>query len=282
MTSALVGRVVAAVGIVCGLVAIGLVLVSGAGGALHYADHGFDIAFVVGLLAYASYLPAEVGQDTAGGLAGTAVFGFFAFVPAALAFDQLGSLGSAGWLGLCTVLIPLGAAIVRVAEREEDASSAPRAPRDLRGPAMLPAIALIAVGIWLPIESGGPSYWDASVSGHALGILMALAVVALLVAIAMPAPAACGCARLSRGRDVRPRRSRVRARGVQQPERAGVRRLARGGGRDRDVRCGHRRSARAAGAPPAGAVRRDLIRTTASLPCRRRSWSAARSGSGRS
>ena len=71
MTSALAGRVVAAVGIVCGLVAIGPVLVSGAGGTLHYADHGFDIAFVVGLLAYASYLPAEVGQDSAGALAGT-------------------------------------------------------------------------------------------------------------------------------------------------------------------------------------------------------------------
>lgn len=185
MTSALVGRVVAAVGIVCGLMAIGLSLVSGAGGTLHYADHGFDIAFVVGLLAYASYLPAEVGQDTAGGLAGTAVFGFYLFVPAALAFDQLGSLGAAGWLGLCTVLIPVGAVIVRVAEHDKGAARAPAA-RDLRGPAMLPAIALIAVGIWLPIESGGPSYWDASFSGHALGILMALAVVALLVAIAMP------------------------------------------------------------------------------------------------
>ena len=186
MTSALVGRVVAAVGIVCGLVAIGPALVSGAGGALHYADHGFDIAFVIGLLAYASYLPAEVGQDTAGGLAGTAAFGFFLFVPAALAFDQLGSLGSGGWLGLCTVLIPVGAVIVRVAERGEGVGPALRAPRDLRGPAMLPAIALIAVGIWLPVESGEPSYWDASASGHALGIVMALAVVALLVAIAMP------------------------------------------------------------------------------------------------
>ena len=184
MTSALAGRVVAAVGIVCGLVAIGLVLVSGAGGTLHYADHGFDIAFVVGLLAYASYLPAEVGQDTAGGLAGTAVFGFYLFVPAALAFDRLGSLGSAGWLGLCTVLIPVGAVIVRIAEHGE---RAPRAPRDLRGLAMAPAIALIAVGIWLPIESGSASYWDASFSGHALGILMVLAVVALLIAIAVPA-----------------------------------------------------------------------------------------------
>src|SRR5580700_11364301 len=140
MTSALAGRVVAGVGIVCGLVAIGLVLVSGAGGVLHYADHGFDIAFVVGLLAYASYLPAEVGQDTAGGLAGTAVFGFFLFVPLALAFDRLGSLGSAGWLGLCTVLIPVGAVIVRVAEHADHADHA-RTPRDLRGLAMLPAIA---------------------------------------------------------------------------------------------------------------------------------------------
>lgn len=186
MSSALVGRVVAAVGIVCGLVAIGLVVVAGPAGTLHYADHGFDIAFVVGLLAYASYLPAEVGQDTAGGLAGTAVFGFYVFVPATLAFDQLGSLGAAGWLGLCTVLIPVGAVIVRVAEHDAGAPQSPRGPRDLRGPAMLPAIALIAVGIWLPIESGGPSFWDASLSGHALGIVMGLAVVALLVAIAIP------------------------------------------------------------------------------------------------
>jgi hypothetical protein len=180
MTSALVGRIVAGVGIVCGLLAIGLVLVSGAGGgALHYADHGFDVAFVVGLLAYASYLPAEVGQDTAGGLAGTVVFGFYLFVPAALAFDHLGSLGAAGWLGVCTVLIPAGAVIVARTEHAE------RAPRDLRGLAMLPAIALIAVGIWLPIDSGGASYWDASLSGHALGLLMVIAVVALLGAIVL-------------------------------------------------------------------------------------------------
>ena len=132
MTSALVGRMVAFVGIVCGLVAIGLVLVSGGGvGALHYADHGLDIAIVVGLLAYASYLPAEVGQDTAGALAGTVVFGFYLFVPAALAFDHLGSMGAAGWLGLCTVLIPAGGAIVAATEHAE------RAPRDLRGVATI-------------------------------------------------------------------------------------------------------------------------------------------------
>ena len=129
MTTSLIGRIVAAVGIVCGLLAVGLVLAFGGAGALHYSDHGFNVAFVVALLAYASLLPAEVGQDTAGGLAGTVVFGFYLFVPAALAFDHLGDLGAGGWLGLCTVLIPAGAAIVASSERGE---RPPRSPRRSR------------------------------------------------------------------------------------------------------------------------------------------------------
>ena len=42
-------------------------------------------------------------------------------------------------------------------------------------------LALVLAGIWLPVESGGDSFWDSSFSGHALGILMLLLV--LLTAV---------------------------------------------------------------------------------------------------
>jgi len=180
MSVALLGRAIAAVGIVVGLVAIGLALVTVLGFSTRYVDDGTVFAFLVVVLSLASHFPAEIGRDMSAAALGAAAFGFYLFVPAALAFDNLGDLGTGGWLGICTVLIPIGALIVRGAESRHAVPAVP--PPGNWSPAVLAAIGglvLIVVGVWLPLISGGESYWNVS---HTLGILMLL-LVALNVAL---------------------------------------------------------------------------------------------------
>lgn len=193
MTGALGGRAIAMVGIIVGLLAVGLDLISAGGATSRYLDHGVVVAFVIALLAMASYLPAEVGFDTFGAALGTAVFGFYLYVPALFAFDHLGTPGAAVWLGLGTVLIPTGWAIVRAAEAGEESAPPARAPRGaaalLRDPQLAIATAgliLLAAGIWLPVVNDGPSFWNASFSGHALGILLLLALLANVATVLLP------------------------------------------------------------------------------------------------
>jgi hypothetical protein len=167
------------IGIILGLLAVGLDLASGGG---RYLDSGAVAVFAIALLSMASYLPAEVGYDTAGTAAGVAVFGFYLFFPAVLAFGSLGLLGAGGWLGLGTVLIPIGHAIVRRAEGAHEVQPAASSPTvAVRNPLFALAVAgviLMAAGIWLPITSGGPSYWHASSSGDLVGILLLVVVLA--------------------------------------------------------------------------------------------------------
>jgi hypothetical protein len=193
MSGALAGRALAAVGIVAGLLAVALDLISGGGSTSRYVDNGAVAAFLVVLLSFASYLPAEVGLDTGAAAAGTAAFGFYLFVPGLFAFNHLATLGAAGWLGVATALIPTGWAIVRVLEREPDTTSRPSSAAKpavaLRDPLLAPVAAglsLITAGIWLPALSGSASYWNASFSGHAVGLLTLLAVALNLAALAAP------------------------------------------------------------------------------------------------
>jgi hypothetical protein len=180
MTVALAGRGVAMIGIILGLLAVGLDLASG--GASRYLDSGAVAVFAIALLSMASYLPAEVGYDTAGTAAGVAVFGFYLSIPAIVAFNHLGELGAGAWLGLGTVLIPIGRSIVRHAEGAHEDEPAAMSPAAVaRNPLFALAVAgvvLMAAGIWLPIATDGPSYWNASTSSHLLGILLLIAVLA--------------------------------------------------------------------------------------------------------
>jgi hypothetical protein len=193
MTVGLAGRAVAMLGIILGLLAVGLNLVSAGGATSHYFDNGVVAVFAIALLSMASYLPAEVGFDTAGAAAGTAVFGFYLYVPAIFAFNHLGTPAAAAWLGLGTLLIPIGWAIVRKAEHGHGeaapAASSPDHVTTVRDPLFALSIAgviLMAAGIWLPVLTDGPSYWNASYSGNALGILLLIAVLANAATLLAP------------------------------------------------------------------------------------------------
>jgi hypothetical protein len=177
----MVGRAIALGGIVCGLLALGLPLYSLGG---HYADDGTTFGFLLVLLSLASLFPSEVGRDLLVAAGGAAAFGFFLFAPATAAFDELGLLGAGAWLGLCTALIPIG---LLVAARRERPPGAPERSRDsARGvglPVCTVGLALAVAGIWLDADSSGPSYWNASSSGHAIGILMLVLVVLDIVLV---------------------------------------------------------------------------------------------------
>ncbi len=178
MAAGFLGRGLVLAGIVAGLLAVGLPFVDGS----RYADDGTVAAFLIVLLSFTSLLPAEVGRDLPAACAGSAAFGFFLFAPALYAFDSLGRLEAGAWLGLCTALIPIGALVVFIADE------AP-APGIDAGPGLLAGtvgLVLVAVGIWLDFSSTGPTYWNLSSSGHALGLLLIVLVVAdaLLLAAA--------------------------------------------------------------------------------------------------
>ena len=291
MSASLAGRALAGVGVVMGLLAVALDLVSSGGSTARYLDHGAVAAFIIVLLSVASYLPAEVGLDSLAAAAGSAAFGFYLFVPALFAFNELRALGAAAWLGLATVLIPIGWAIVRVLEREPGAT----APSAVTGAALLrdpvraqafAGLALIVAGIWLPALSGGTTYWDASSSGHALGLLT-------LLAVGREPRGALPRYRPQRGhgiaggrRHLRPgrgRTGRVRLRSSRLDRRRRLARSRRRSASDRERRGGAPRCR----APDAGrqdvgggAVAR-LLRTRVWRPCRSRSGAAAWSESGR-
>jgi hypothetical protein len=187
MTVGLAGRGVAMIGIILGLLAVGLNLLSVGGTSAHYFDSGAVAVFVIVLLSMSSYLPAEVGYDTAGTAAGVTVLGFYLYVPAIFAFNHLGTPGVAAWLGLGTVLIPIGWLIVR--RSEGHGHGEPLAGASPREPLFALAVAgliLIAAGIWLPVVTDGPDLWNASSSGHALGIIALIVVVANAATLLLP------------------------------------------------------------------------------------------------
>ena len=172
MAAGLLGRGLVLAGIVAGLLAVSLPFAA----ETRYVDDGTTAAFLIVLLSFTSLLPAEIGRDLVAAAAGSAAFGFFLVIPSIYAFDSFGSLESGAWLGVCTALIPLGALVVFAAE-----GTTAKAPAVDRGPGLPVATAglvLIAVGIWLDLGRAGPSYWNASSSGHALGLLLIVLVLA--------------------------------------------------------------------------------------------------------
>ena len=173
---AMLGRVVVLAGIVTGLLAVSLPYADGA----RYVDDGTTAAFLIVLLALTSWMPAEVGRDAIGAVAGSVAFGFFLFLPAIAAFDDLGRLDAGAWLGLCVVLIPAGALLTSRVDEQI------RIERDLGLLTATAGLVLVAAGIWLDASSDGPSYWNLSSSGHAVGLLMLVLVAgtALLVGAA--------------------------------------------------------------------------------------------------
>jgi hypothetical protein len=179
VTAGLAGRAIAGVGIVCGLLGVALTIVTLPDGfsPRHVAD-GTAFGFLVIALALASHFPAEIGSDLRGAAFGAAGLGFFLFVPARFAFDDLDFVDAGGWLGVCSILIPIGYLVLRLDRPHAPAARPARTPATLladRGTLLaLAGLALLVVGVWFGIDDGGPSWWDLSKTLAILLLLLAV------------------------------------------------------------------------------------------------------------
>ncbi len=182
-----VGELVALVGVVLAFIAnfVKFMDISNA----KYADDGTVLAaaiIILGLAAaclLASLLLGKEDLDLTAAVAGAAAFGFLLYQPAMFAFKDLGHLSWGGWLGVCAGLIPLGAGAAALWHRRSDA----KAPGiTLWTVAAAAGLVLIVIGIFSEIaDKSGVNYWDASSSGHALGLLLLLLVIVSAILIVM-------------------------------------------------------------------------------------------------
>jgi|PersoiStandDraft_1058852.scaffolds.fasta_scaffold12848_3 hypothetical protein len=176
-----IGELVAAVGVVLGLIALWTRYLDSVAPA-KYADDGTFMAagiIVLGLAAcclVASLLGAA-DLDLVAATAGAVGFGFFLYFPALAAFKSFDRLGTGAWLGVCAGLIPLGAGVAHFAARRRS---------DAKAPGVNPATAvaaiglvLVVIGIWSEvIDKSGFTYWNGAASGHALGLLLLVLAIA--------------------------------------------------------------------------------------------------------
>jgi hypothetical protein len=177
------GRAIALVGIVLALIAIWIDFVSGTS---YWDADGTIGAFLLVMSVICALLLAgnAVGTLPTGWLAiaGAILWGFYAFVPVALAFDQWDDTEAGTWLGFFGgALITLGAIIAMWRPGWAGRAIA-------MGPMTLIAalgIVLVFPGIWLDASSDGGSYWSTPGVGHSLGIvLLILAIAAALGLVA--------------------------------------------------------------------------------------------------
>lgn len=185
-----IGELVAAVGVVLGLIALWVSYIDKndfGGMTAKYADDGtieavgIIILGLAGVCLIASLLGAA-NLDLVAAVAGAAAFGFLLFMPAVFGFKELDKLGWGAWLGICAGLVPIGAGAAHLWHKRSDA----KAPGINLGTAVAAiGLVLIAVGVFMDRvdKPASVTYWKSSASGHALGLLMLLLVVVSVLAI---------------------------------------------------------------------------------------------------
>jgi hypothetical protein len=199
MYKAIAGRAIAAVGIGLGLAAIWTEVITISGRDVHvkYSEDGTVMAYLLVTLVAATVLlqVSFAGLRRLDGVAavvGAAAFGYLLYIPTGFSPDHLGYIGTGGWLGLCTVLIPIGAWMARVAERS--GPPARKKPPPLPALAVGSGLALCLAGIWLPAEHdpgvGNVTVWDFGYSisrpgdsGHPIGILLLILIGLLAILV---------------------------------------------------------------------------------------------------
>lgn len=174
MPAALVGRLIAVVGIVAAFLGIWLDVVSARGFGTSY----WNVPGILGEVLLASACLAAVAAlagltlrrpafDLLLGATGAGLFGLYLFIPAGSAFSAWDTLAIGAWLGVCCGLVVIGAAVALSAWGAE-----------IWPPYLaIAAVAaggwiLVMVGIWFGVDNqGGGSYWNPEGSGRGLGVL---------------------------------------------------------------------------------------------------------------
>ena len=190
-----IGEAVAAVGVVLGLVALWMNQVVGTSS--KYSNDGTITASIIIVLGIAACcLGASLlgygDLDLAAATTGALAFGFYLFVPAISAFKSFDWVGAGAWVGICAGLVPLGAGVAHFSAREQSDENATAA-----NPATAVAaigLVLIVTGTWMNVLSKtSTSYWNASASGHVLGLLLLLLALASALLLAGAFDSRSGC-----------------------------------------------------------------------------------------
>ena len=174
--NAIAGRAIAAIGVVLAFVCI---WVDSLPGSSYWSGDGTIGAFCLLLACLAALsLVAGYAQTQNGALVavGAVMLGFYAFVPAVLAFHDWDQTRAGTWLALAAGgLIVIGAGSSYLAARPRST------PGGLSAASLTAAagIGLLFPGMFLD-ASGGVSYWETS--GHSLGIVMLVIAVAAALA----------------------------------------------------------------------------------------------------
>ena len=182
-----IGEIVALVGVALGLIALFTkVFDTGSG---KYSDDGtiLTIGLIIVVLNACCLLAAlflgRLNLDLTAAVAGAVAFGFFLYQPAMIAFKNLGHLTWGGWLGISAVLVPLGAGAAHLWHKRSDAKAQ---GVTLWTVAAMAGLILMLIGIWSKvIDASSITYWNASSSGHAIGLLLLVLVVVSAILIAM-------------------------------------------------------------------------------------------------
>jgi hypothetical protein len=174
MEAATTGRLVAAVGVATAFLGIWLNAVDTPEFSISYWDLDgtlagvlLALAWLAGLAVAGAFLVGHPAFDVTLGAAGSVLFGLYLFFPAGAAFSQWDTLGRGAWLGVCSGLIVLGAALALGKSAEEVSALG----SDGLAVAAL-GWALVLAGIWLNANVEGGSYFNpANTEQRGVGIL---------------------------------------------------------------------------------------------------------------
>ena len=182
-----IGEIVALVGVALGLIALFTKVFDTSSG--KYSDDGtiLTIGLIIVVLNACCLLAAlflgRLNLDLTAAVAGAVAFGFFLYQPAMIAFKNLGHVYWGGWLGIFAVLVPLGAGAAHLGHKRSDAKAQ---GVTLWTVAAAAGLILILIGIWSRVmDAYNVTYWNASSSGHALGLLLLILVIVSAILIAL-------------------------------------------------------------------------------------------------
>ena len=185
--TAMLGRLIQATGLVFGVVAIWISYAPHS----KYSDDGTVLTWLLilaGLTVLSwvgSWMTNERKFDTATGVFGGMMFGFYLLIPALTAFGNWGVLETGAWLGLCSGLTVIGTWIAAPPDTGERRAVSPATVRFT-----LLGLLFVLIGIGPSAQKTAGSYWGAGShgAGIVLIVLVAFGVLAVIALVrGMPA-----------------------------------------------------------------------------------------------
>lgn len=168
--TAMLGRLMTAVGIGLGVVAIWVAYAPGT----KYSDDGTQLvwllalAIIAGLLLLWAWSNGRRDLDVLAGAVGAIMFGTYLVVPVFTAFDHWHLLDAGAWLGVCSGLVVLGTLLTTWAPIAKTGGT----PNQMGMLLAFVGLVLVFVGIFPKVDAGHGSYWNLTGFGHSAGIFL--------------------------------------------------------------------------------------------------------------